>query len=119
MSRSLGDLVAASVGVSPEPEVLSFDLKTQDKFIIIASDGVWEFLSNDDVMQLTVPYFLRNQPEKACNRLIKESVLNWKKVYQFSFIITIFRKTKLLMTLLVFVFSLISKNKKKMNDQSR
>ncbi len=26
MARSFGDLVAASVGVSPEPEVLSFDL---------------------------------------------------------------------------------------------
>lgn len=26
MARSLGDLVAASVGVSPEPEVLNFEL---------------------------------------------------------------------------------------------
>ena len=60
MSRSLGDLVAASVGVSPEPEVLSFDLQPDDKFIIIASDGVWEFLSNEDVMHLMIPYFLRN-----------------------------------------------------------
>ena len=47
MARSFGDLVAASVGVSPEPEVLSFDLQPDDKFIIIASDGVWEFLSNE------------------------------------------------------------------------
>ena len=49
MARSLGDLVAASVGVSPEPEVLDFDLEPDDKFIVIASDGVWEFLSNERV----------------------------------------------------------------------
>ncbi len=49
MARSLGDLVAASVGVSPEPEVLDFELEPDDKFIVIASDGVWEFLSNERV----------------------------------------------------------------------
>jgi len=49
MARSLGDLVAASVGVSPEPEVLEFDISPDDKFIVIASDGVWEFLSNENV----------------------------------------------------------------------
>ena len=30
MSRSLGDLVAASVGVSPEPEVLEFVISPDD-----------------------------------------------------------------------------------------
>ncbi len=49
MARSFGDLVAASVGVSPEPEVLDFELDSDDKFIVIASDGVWEFLSNEQV----------------------------------------------------------------------
>ena len=54
MARSFGDLVAASVGVSPEPEVLDFELEPDDKFIVIASDGVWEFLSNEQVF-----YFLK------------------------------------------------------------
>ena len=49
MARSFGDLVAASVGVSPEPEVRHFELEPDDKFIVIASDGVWEFLSNEQV----------------------------------------------------------------------
>ena len=47
MSRSLGDLVAASVGCSQDPEVFDFTFDYKDKFIIIASDGVWEFLSNE------------------------------------------------------------------------
>ncbi len=44
MSRSLGDKVAQSVGVSPEPEVLEFTLTMKDRFVVVASDGVWEFL---------------------------------------------------------------------------
>ena len=49
MSRSIGDLVASSVGVSPEPEFYEYDMSEDDKFIVLASDGVWEFLSNEDV----------------------------------------------------------------------
>lgn len=49
MSRSLGDQVAQSVGVSPEPEITIYDIDVNDRYIIIASDGVWEFLSNDEV----------------------------------------------------------------------
>jgi serine/threonine protein phosphatase PrpC len=57
MSRSMGDGVAHSVGVSADPETLEFTLSVNDKFVVIASDGVWEFLSNEDVAQIVLPYF--------------------------------------------------------------
>jgi serine/threonine protein phosphatase PrpC len=47
MSRSLGDTTAHSVGVSSIPEVRSFLIGVDDKFVVIGSDGVWEFLTND------------------------------------------------------------------------
>ena len=46
MSRSIGDRIAHSVGVSAEAEIFKYNLYSHDKIIIIASDGVWEFLSN-------------------------------------------------------------------------
>ena len=46
MSRSLGDGVAASVGVIAVPEILEFALQPEDKFIVMGSDGVFEFISN-------------------------------------------------------------------------
>jgi serine/threonine protein phosphatase PrpC len=46
MSRSLGDLLAHTVGVSSLPEVISYQVGIDDKFIVIGSDGVFEFLSN-------------------------------------------------------------------------
>jgi len=57
MSRSLGDRIAHSVGVSSHPEVLSFLLTPFDKFIVIGSDGLWEFLSNEQVAEIVVPYY--------------------------------------------------------------
>lgn len=50
MSRSLGDKAGREVGVISEPDIYEILLKEEDKFIIIASDGVWEFLSNQDVI---------------------------------------------------------------------
>ncbi len=40
MSRSIGDDVATSVGVTWEPEIFEFELDQFDKFMVIASDGV-------------------------------------------------------------------------------
>ena len=45
-TRSMGDSVAEAVGVFSEPEVLTKELGADDRFIVIASDGVWEFLTN-------------------------------------------------------------------------
>jgi serine/threonine protein phosphatase PrpC len=46
MSRSFGDLVACRVGVNAVPEVTEIHMSSSDKIIILASDGVWEFLEN-------------------------------------------------------------------------
>jgi serine/threonine protein phosphatase PrpC len=46
--------------------------------MIIASDGVWEFLSNEDVAKITSPYYLKNAPEAAANALVKEAYKKWK-----------------------------------------
>lgn len=46
MSRSLGDNVSKDVGVVCEPELLRIRIDERDKFIVLASDGIWEFISN-------------------------------------------------------------------------
>jgi len=79
MSRSIGDKVAQSVGVIPDPEILEYTLTKHDQFILIASDGVWEFMSNVDVAWLVYPYVEKNSPEAAANALVKEATKRWKK----------------------------------------
>jgi serine/threonine protein phosphatase PrpC len=48
--------------------------------MIVASDGVWEFISNEEAVKIVSPFWHNNDPEGACERLVKESVIHWKKV---------------------------------------
>ena len=42
MSRSLGDETAHSVGVIDQCDVTEFFLQDDDKFFVVASDGLWK-----------------------------------------------------------------------------
>ncbi len=55
------------------------NLSESDKFIVIASDGVWEFLSNDEVVRIVEPFYLQNSAEKAAEALIREALKRWKQ----------------------------------------
>ena len=78
MSRSIGDLVATTLGVIPEPIIIEKEITPGTKFIILASDGVWEFLDNKMVKELVMPFYLKNDPEGACKALIEESTKWWE-----------------------------------------
>lgn len=41
MTRSFGDNVSKSVGVTHKPEMIKVKIDQKDKFILVASDGVW------------------------------------------------------------------------------
>jgi serine/threonine protein phosphatase PrpC len=77
MSRSLGDSVAASVGVTAEPEILECSLTPEDRFIVIGSDGVFEFLSSEDVVRIVAPYWKVQDVQGASERLVQEAELRW------------------------------------------
>ena len=79
MSRSFGDHCAAEVGVIADPEILEMNLTEYDKFIVLASDGVWEFLSNDEVARIIEPHYQANSAEKAAEALIREALKKWKQ----------------------------------------
>ena len=81
MSRSIGDLVASSVGVIPEPEFFELTLNESDKFMVIASDGVWEFIDNDECVRLVSPFWEANPPDPqgACTKLKELSVEHWQR----------------------------------------
>jgi serine/threonine protein phosphatase PrpC len=51
------------VGVSPIPEINIYDISPDDRIIIIASDGVWEFLSNDRVAEIVMKFYENGHAE--------------------------------------------------------
>ena len=79
MSRSVGDFVATTLGVIPEPKFIEEKIDSDCKFIVIASDGVWEFLENERVAEIVWPYYKNDDPDGACKELIKESTEWWNK----------------------------------------
>lgn len=48
--------------------------------MVIASDGVWEFLPNEEVARITLPFYAKSAPEQAANALVKEAYKKWKIV---------------------------------------
>jgi serine/threonine protein phosphatase PrpC len=66
-------------GVISDPEVTKFELTPDDKFIVIASDGVWEFLENEMVAEIVWPFFVKHSPEAAGNALVRAAALKWKE----------------------------------------
>ena len=77
MSRSIGDLIATTLGVIPEPEYIEKEIDERTKFIILASDGVWEFLDNKMVRDIVMSFYNKNDPDGACHALIDESTKWW------------------------------------------
>ena len=49
MSRSVGDFVSKAVGVTSEPEFYERPMEKCDKMLLVASDGIWEFMTNAEV----------------------------------------------------------------------
>jgi serine/threonine protein phosphatase PrpC len=62
-------------------EIIEYDVQNDDEFLVIASDGIWEFMSNEDVARITRdPYYFKSAPEAAANALVKEAYKRWKIV---------------------------------------
>lgn len=73
-TRSLGDSIAEELGVFAEPEMLTRELTENDKIIVLASDGVFEFLTNQSVIDMCAKF---SDPLEACLAVVAESYELW------------------------------------------
>lgn len=73
-TRSLGDTVAERIGVTAVPEVLVLELTANHPFFFVASDGVFEFLSSQAVVDMVVKY---PDPHEAARAIVEESYRLW------------------------------------------
>ena len=77
MSRSIGDFIASSIGVIPNPEIIEYNLNKGSKYMIIASDGIWQYISNEKVMSIGNQFYPGRDPIDLCNELVKEADSCW------------------------------------------
>ena len=79
MSRSIGDMDAKKVGVIPNPQIVEYKIDYFSKYILLASDGIWEFISNEEAMSVGNKYYLRNDPKGLCHELTQKAIKLWEK----------------------------------------
>jgi serine/threonine protein phosphatase PrpC/CRP-like cAMP-binding protein len=73
-TRSLGDAMAEELGVFAEPEMLTREIKPEDRLVVLASDGIYEFLTNQSVVDICAKF---TDPLEACRAVVAESYELW------------------------------------------
>ena len=73
LSRAFGDFEFKSFGVKCDPyfHQIQIDLNEKNQFLIIACDGVWDVMDEDDIRQLIM---FCNNSEELCKQIIKGSM---------------------------------------------
>lgn len=80
VSRVFGDLDAQSLGVHATPELLSHALEKEDRYLVMASDGLWEFLGNEEVVQIVHRYHRNGKSaQEAARFIIAKAAVAWNK----------------------------------------
>ncbi|KAM3281226.1 putative protein phosphatase 2C 61 [Capsicum chacoense] len=75
MSRAFGDFMLKSYGIISKPDVSYHHISPNDQFLVLASDGVWDVLSNDQVVALVRA---TNNAAKASEAVARASLDAWK-----------------------------------------
>ncbi len=79
MSRSLGDFKSKEYGVINEPSFAEHILDELCKYIVVCSDGVWDFMDNEKVMKIGNKHYINNNPNGFCEEVLGNASYWWEK----------------------------------------
>ncbi|XP_048325055.2 probable protein phosphatase 2C 34 [Ziziphus jujuba] len=76
MSRAFGDYCVKDFGLISVPEVTQRHITSRDQFVVMATDGVWDVVSNQEAVEIVA-----STPDraKAAKRLVEHAVHAWKR----------------------------------------
>ncbi|KAJ3276099.1 hypothetical protein HDV01_006269 [Terramyces sp. JEL0728] len=79
VTRTLGDAAAQTIGVLPDPDVLTVKLAPEDKYLVFGTDGLWDGLSVDQVGKVILK---GGNPVEIANKMLKYGLdgLNKKQI---------------------------------------
>lgn len=76
MSRAFGDYCIKDFGLISVPEVTQRNISREDHFIILATDGVWDVISNQEAVEIV---YSTPAHSKAAKQLVDHAVRAWKR----------------------------------------
>jgi len=71
LTRAFGDSGLKQYGVICLPHICKVDIDIEDKYIIIASDGVWDVLSENEVYNFSL---IAKNSKELCDIIVKNSI---------------------------------------------
>ena len=74
-----GDFLSKKFAVLGEPNIIEFEITNDLKFLILASDGLWRYLSFKKIVDMVINYYKLNDCNKAIEKLIEEATICWKR----------------------------------------
>lgn len=78
LSRAFGDGVAKSVGVTAVPDVTHLRLTPADAFVILASDGVWDWVPSSEAVRFVGARRQRKESAQAvAEALVRLAARRW------------------------------------------
>lgn len=79
VTRSFGDLLMKRCGVTAEPEVVRWSLSDRsDAYLLIASDGVWDFLDGEEASEIVFDALSSGHTcQKAARMLLHTARSRW------------------------------------------
>ncbi|GJN07190.1 hypothetical protein PR202_ga24998 [Eleusine coracana subsp. coracana] len=83
MARAFGDFCLKDHGLICTPEVYYRKLSEKDEFLVLATDGVWDVLSNKQVIKIVSSV---SDPSKAARQLIDQAVGAWRRKFPTSMV---------------------------------
>jgi protein phosphatase PTC1 len=72
VTRGFGDFDVRESGMTPEPEITGVQLEPEDEYIVLACDGLWDVVTEDDVAQLVAATV--KEPGMVAKRLVAEAM---------------------------------------------
>ncbi|CAH9106938.1 unnamed protein product [Cuscuta europaea] len=76
MSRAFGDRCVKHCGLISVPDVTQRHITNRDQFVVLATDGVWDVISNQEAVQIISTTADR---AKAAKRLVESAGHAWKR----------------------------------------
>mmetsp|Transcript_19858 Transcript_19858/g.43442 ORF Transcript_19858/g.43442 Transcript_19858/m.43442 type:complete len:326 (-) Transcript_19858:294-1271(-) len=75
VSRSIGDSTAAEVGCTSTPEIQQVTIDGSQKFVVLASDGIWDVLDNQFVIEMVQS---KSDIKEACSAIVEAAIERWE-----------------------------------------
>ncbi|KAL1548128.1 putative protein phosphatase 2C 34 [Salvia divinorum] len=75
VSRAFGDYYIKDFGLIYEPQITQRRISSMDQFAILATDGVWDVISNEEAVEIVAS----SKRDESAKRLVEYAACAWKR----------------------------------------